>query len=323
VKILFVEKIKVHIFRIVDEEKLLECIRKKTRKFAIVEGRPVNYAYVLYNLIKEQEMWNRIALCVKLLTSLNALVPIPISYSREYLAFSSTLLRFKINNYIDIQSTYINLSELPKDQREILSEYMLIKRYVWKPSVRTLTKEKIVRGKHAVYVLQPRKLIIRVLSRNSLMFLRIVEKLLAPKRWNFKSLSTELYGSEENIKKLRSLLGILRAYNIIKYSKKYNSLVLNMSKAEIKYCLWRLHLKRCKLADRILSRLVYAMLREKGYTHTDALHEVCLYPIVSEERWLEERLSLRGISYPIVRELINGGYITEYEYELAHEYGII
>ena len=312
----------MYVFKFIDKDMFERLIKERTISFAVVNGKLVNCAYILCKLIEHQPVWNRVALCIKMLSSLNSLVPVPIAYSHEYYYFTMQMYRFKISRYIDYEKAYISFDELPREQREILKEYTYVKKVLWKPLAKRIKKDKIVRGNKATYIIQSKSQLIDFLCRKSLLFLRIVEKLLVPRKWDYESLSEELCGEgKEGV--VKRMLKVLEAYDLIGYSKRYNSLVLKMSGEDIKRCLWRLHLKRCKLADRILTRLAYALLRERGYDHLQALRELDVRWKLPEKVWYGERFRLKSAIPQVVEELVSHGYISDYERELAREYGII
>ncbi len=312
-------------------KQVMNMLIKKTRTY-LKTGRGVINPYIpLYNILMEKDEWSRLALFIKFMSTIGMPVPVPASISEEYSNIMLNMLaRLSSNPFIEYTTRKVSTSQLPREDRELIEEYYTVKRRVWKPLVSRgdLVEEGksiVIKGKHADYLLQRRRDIIKGISL-SLGFLRLVERLVVPRRWTVETLSRDMYGDRwrGSMRRVAFMMSIMREYRMIKFSMRRGTWVLNMTREELISLLEALHLKRVRMVDRIMSRLLYVLLREEGMSHYQAMREV--YPhwsgLYSEGKWLEKAFPVR-ISPVYVDELVEKGYLSEYELELAREYGIL
>ena len=313
-------------------KEVFENFVKMTRVYVETSTGKVNPYIPFFHILMKKDTWIRGALFIKFCSTLKIPVPVPVTPSKEYTFVNSTMLsRVMSNPYVEATLIEASEKEVPKEDLEYMKEYYLVKRRIWKPLLKRgdlLEKREepfIVKGKYATYLLQTREDLLEALTYR-LTFLRMVEKLLTPRRWSIPKIARELYGekSSKYRRRISYLMHILKEYRMAKYSIRERSWVLTLSKEELMKCLEALHLKRLGLADRVLARLTYVLLREKGYTHYKALGEV--YPawlgLIGEKLW-KEKLKVKLITPLVAKELVEHGYLSEYEYRLAKEYGII
>jgi len=318
-------------FRILEPKRVLEMLVKKTKVYVRTKRGVVNPYVPLFNILMEKSRWTRLSLFMKLMNVIGEPVPVPASLSEEYANMMVYMVtRMAKNSFIEYTKKRVSESQLPKEDREMIEEYYTVKKRIWKPLVKRgdLVGEGsdiIVRGRYAHYLLQRRSDIIRGMT-SRMGFLRLIERLIVPRKWSVESLSRDMYGEEwkKYTRRVAIMMSILREYKMIKFSMRRGTWVLNLTREELIRLLEALHLKRERIAERIMSRLLYVLLRENGKTHYQAMREV--YPnwtgTCSEGWWMERVLPLK-ISPVYVRELVERGYLSEYEMGLAKEYGIV
>jgi len=304
-------------FTIINKDLLLDDLIKHTKLYVVLGGKKYNLYIPLLKLLQYKDVWVRGALFIKLMSEVNTLVPVPMTYSREYGLFSSMMVRLKNSPYIKVERVY---TVIPEEDRRILEEYLFVKRRVLKPLLKSgeLRKRRVIRGRYASYLLQAREDIIDAICLRFLTSLRIIERLLVPNNWTVKKLALEIYNSTERRyrRRVSYRLYVMKMYGLVKYSTRYGW-VLTMTREEIMKCLFALHRKRCRIVDSILTRILYAYLREKGYTTYHSLKEIHTSLPLS---CLSSSISIKDY---VLGELVKYGYLSRDMVELAKYYGVL